>query len=238
MRPRVVVAALLLAAFMAGWWLVPDSAAVWEAARIRLDDGRRFVANNFVLAAAAFFLAYVVVTALSLPLAVPLSLMGGALFGRWLGTLLSVTAATCGGTLAFLASRFVLRDWVRMRLGPRLHVIETGVERDGGFYLLTLRLIPAVPYTLTNLGLGLTPMRVRTFTLVSWLGMLPGGFVFANAGAAAGQVESPNDVLSPEVIGALTLLGLLPLFTRWGVRWVVGRRRQEPACHAGEISSR
>jgi uncharacterized membrane protein YdjX (TVP38/TMEM64 family) len=81
-------------------------------------------------------------------------------------------------------------------------------------------------------------MRVRTFALVSWLGMLPGGFVFANAGAAAGRVESPNDVLSPEVIGALTLLGLLPLFTRWGVRWVVGRRRQEPACHAGEMSSR
>jgi uncharacterized membrane protein YdjX (TVP38/TMEM64 family) len=163
---------------------------------------------------------YVAGSALSLPSAVPLSLVGGALFGRWVGTLLSVTAATAGGTLAFLASRYVFRDWVRAKFGPRLRAVEEGFARDGGWYLLTLRLIPVVPYTLTNLAMGLTPMRLRTFAAASWAGMLPAGFVLANAGAAAAAVESPRDVLSAEVLGALALLGVVPLVARWVVRRV------------------
>jgi uncharacterized membrane protein YdjX (TVP38/TMEM64 family) len=216
--PRLLLAAVMLAAVVAGYLLVPDPDAAWAAVRTRLADWRQFVADHLLLAAAAFVLVYVAATALSLPMAVPLSLVGGALFGRWLGTLLNVTAATAGATLAFLASRYVLRDWVRARLGERLRRIEAGVERDGAYYLLTLRLVPAVPFTLINLGMALTPIRVRTFAAVSWVGMLPGGFVFANAGAAAAAVESPRDVLSAELLLALTLLGVVPLVLRWVVR--------------------
>jgi uncharacterized membrane protein YdjX (TVP38/TMEM64 family) len=208
----------MLAAVVAGYWLLPGPDAAWAAFRGRLAEWRQLVADNLLLAVAAFVLVYVAGSALSLPTAVPLSLAGGALFGRWLGALLSVTAATAGGTLAFLASRYVFRDWVRAKFGPRLLAVEEGFARDGGWYLLTLRLIPVVPYTLTNLAMGLTPMRVRTFAAVSWAGMLPAGFVLANAGAAAVAVASPRDVLSAEVIGALALLAVVPLVTRWVVR--------------------
>lgn len=225
--PRVLVAGVMLAAVVAGFLLAPDPAAAWAAVRGRLADGQRFVADHYALAAGAFFLTYFAAAALSLPIAVPLSLTGGALFGRWVGTLLSVTAAAAGGTVAMLASRYVFRDWVRARLGRRLRPIEAGVERDGAWYLLTLRLIPVVPYTLTNLAVGLTRLPARTFLGVSWVGMLPGAFVFVNAGAAAAAVESPRDVLSPELLGALSLLGVLPLTVRLAARRLTGTPGRE-----------
>lgn len=221
--PRLLLAAALLATAAAWLLLAPDSATLWQAVRSRLAEWKRFADENTFLAAAVFFAVYVVSTGLSLPVATALSLTAGALFGRWLGSLLAVTAAACGATLAMLSARYVLRDWVRARFGRRLTPIEDGVARGGAFYLLTLRLIPAVPYFLLNLGMGLTGMRPRTFFAVSWAGMLPAAFVFVNLGTAAAAVESPRGLLSPEVILALSLLGLLPLAAR-----LVARRLRRP----------
>jgi uncharacterized membrane protein YdjX (TVP38/TMEM64 family) len=192
----------------------------WESARAHLDHWQSQVRQHLPAAVAVFFLVYVAVTALSLPVAAPLSLVAGALFGRWLGTGVVSLAATLGATLAFLLSRFLLRDWVQRRFGARLRAVNAGIERDGAYYLLLLRLVPAVPFWLINLGMGLTLLRTTTFLGVSWLGMLPGTFLYVNAGTALAAIDSPRDVLAPSVLISLALLGIVPL----AIRKLVQRR--------------
>jgi uncharacterized membrane protein YdjX (TVP38/TMEM64 family) len=186
----------------------------WEFFRTHLDELQTHVHEHLLLSAGLYFATYVVVTALSLPLATPLSLVGAALFGRWLGTALISMASTLGATLAFLSARYVLRDWVLSRWGNRLKAINDGVLRDGAYYLFALRLVPLFPFFLINLGMGLTPLRTRTYVWVSWLGMLPGTFLYVNAGAALADIQSPGDVLSPGVLVSLGLLGVVPLALR------------------------
>ncbi|HWI99063.1 MAG TPA: FAD-dependent oxidoreductase [Burkholderiales bacterium] len=164
--------------------------------------------------AAAFLAAYVAMTGLSLPGATLLTLAGGALFGLLWGTVLVSFASSLGATLAFLASRFVLRGWVQRAYGAQLRAIDRGVEKDGGFYLFTLRLIPAVPFFVINLAMGLTRMRVRTFYWVSQLGMLAGTLVYVYAGTQLGRIASVRDVVSPGLIGALLALGIFPLVAK------------------------
>ena len=129
-----------------------------------------------------FFAAYVAVTGLSLPGAALMTLVAGAIFGLLWGTVVVSFASSAGATLAFLASRFVLRDWVQSRFGRSLRAVNRGIEREGAFYLFTLRLIPAVPFFAINLAMGLTPMRAATFYWVSQVGMLAGTIVYVNAG--------------------------------------------------------
>jgi uncharacterized membrane protein YdjX (TVP38/TMEM64 family) len=149
------------------------------------------------LAAGVFFLAYVAVTALSLPGAALMTLLAGALFGLLEGFVLVSFASTAGATLAMLSSRFLLRDWVQARFGQRLAKIDAGIEREGPFYLFALRLVPAFPFFLINLAMGLTRLPVRTYWWVSQLGMLPGTLVFVNAGRELGQLESLSGILWP-----------------------------------------
>jgi uncharacterized membrane protein YdjX (TVP38/TMEM64 family) len=217
-RTKWLLAVGLLAAIVVGYLLVPDSASLWAEARARLDGWRESVREAPLASVALFVALYVGVTALSLPVAAPLSMVAGALFGRWLGTGVVSVAATVGATLAFLSSRYLLREWVRARFGGRMRAVEAGIARDGAYYLLTLRLVPLFPFWLVNLAMGLTPLRVRTFAAVSWVGMLPGTFLFVNAGTAVAEVASPRDVLSPEVLGSFALLGLVPLVVRRVVR--------------------
>ncbi|MGC4366328.1 FAD-dependent oxidoreductase [Hydrogenophaga sp. R2] len=167
--------------------------------------------------AAAYFAVYVAATALSVPGATVITLAGGALFGLWWGVLIVSFASTLGATLAFLASRFLLRDAVQARFGQRLAEIERGIERDGAFYLLSLRLIPVVPFFLINLLMGLTRMRAGTFYAVSQIGMLPGTLVYVNAGTQLATIGSLRDVLSPALLGSLVLLGVFPWLARWGM---------------------
>ena len=164
--------------------------------------------------AAGFFLLYVAVTSLSIPGAAVLTLVAGAIFGFWLGALLVSFAAALGATIAFLISRFILRDWVRSRYSATLERIDRGVRKEGAFYLFTLRLIPAVPYFLINLVLGLTAMRTWTFYWVGQIGMLPGTLVYTNAGTQLAAIDSPSHILSPGVIGAFVLLGIFPLIAK------------------------
>jgi pyruvate/2-oxoglutarate dehydrogenase complex dihydrolipoamide dehydrogenase (E3) component/uncharacterized membrane protein YdjX (TVP38/TMEM64 family) len=164
--------------------------------------------------AGAYFLIYVAATALSLPGAAIITLAGGAIFGLGWGTLIVSFASSIGATLAFLVSRFVLGGTVEAKFGKRLAEINRGVEKDGAFYLFTLRLIPVVPFFLINLLMGLTKMKARTFYWVSQIGMLAGTLVYVNAGTQLAQIESLQGILSPGLIGSFVLLGTFPLIAR------------------------
>src|SRR5438067_1245172 len=174
--------------------------------------------------AAAFFALYVAITALSIPGATVLTLIGGAVFGLLWGTLLVSFAASLGATLAFLASRFILRDWVRSRFGPQLARVDRGVQREGALYLFTLRLIPAVPFFVINLAMGLTAMRPWTFYWVSQVGMLAGTLVYVNAGTQLAAIATPRQILSPALIGAFVLLGIFPLLAKKALDAIKARR--------------
>ncbi|GAB6058987.1 TVP38/TMEM64 family protein [Desulfonatronum parangueonense] len=167
---------------------------------------------------------YILATSLSLPGAAVLTLAGGALFGLWVGTLIVSFASTIGATLACLVSRFVLRDWVQRRFGHKMETINKGVEREGSFYLFTLRLVPIFPFWMINLVMGLTRMKLWTFFWVSQVGMLPGTLVYVNAGRELGRIESTGDILSPGLILSFVLLGLFPLATKKIMAWYRVRR--------------
>jgi pyruvate/2-oxoglutarate dehydrogenase complex dihydrolipoamide dehydrogenase (E3) component/uncharacterized membrane protein YdjX (TVP38/TMEM64 family) len=174
---------------------------------------------------------YVVVTALSLPGAAVMTLAGGAIFGLAWGLVLASFASTIGATLAFLSARFLLRDAVQARVGDRLAAVNDGIRTDGAFYLFTLRLVPAFPFFVVNLVMGLTPMPTWTFVWVSQLGMLLGTAVFVNAGTELAAVQSLSDVLSPGLLASFVLLGLAPLAGRLVVERVRARRVYAPWAH-------
>jgi uncharacterized membrane protein YdjX (TVP38/TMEM64 family) len=181
-----------------------------------------------VLASAAYFGTYVAVTALSVPGAAILTLAGGAIFGLLWGVLLVSFASSLGATLAFLTSRFLLRDAIQKRFGDRLKAINRGVERDGAFYLFTLRLLPVFPFFVVNLVMGLTPIRARTFYWVSQVGMLPLTAVFVNAGTELAKIEKIKDIVSPTLLVSLVLIGLFPLIARKVVEKINARRNKAP----------
>lgn len=164
--------------------------------------------------AGIFFAVYVAVTALSFPGAAVLTLAAGAIFGLLTGLIIVSFASSIGATLAFLASRFLLRDWVQNRFGDRLKALNAGVKKDGAFYLFTLRLVPAFPFFVINLVMGLTPIRATTFYWVSQIGMLAGTIVYVNAGTQLGQIDSLAGILSPGLIGSFVLLGIFPLIAK------------------------
>ena len=165
-------------------------------------------------AALIFFAIYALTTALSLPGATVLTLAGGAIFGLGWGTLLISFASSIGATLAFLASRWLLGDWVQARFGERMATLNAGIARDGALYLLTLRLVPVVPFFVVNLAMGLTRIRPLTFYWVSQLGMLAGTLVYVNAGTQLARIDSLSGVVSPGVLGSLIVLGVFPLVAR------------------------
>ena len=174
--------------------------------------------------AGIYFAIYVAATALSLPGAAIITLAGGAIFGLFWGTVIVSFASSIGATLAFLVSRFVLRSTVEDRFGKRLAEINKGVEKDGAFYLFTLRLIPVVPFFVINLLMGLTKMKALTFYWVSQVGMFAGTLVYVNAGTQLAQIESLQGILSPGLIGSFVLLGVFPLIARKIVEAVKKRK--------------
>ena len=181
-------------------------------------------AANPLSSAAVFFLVYVAVTALSLPGAAVMTLLGGAILGLAWGTLIISFASTIGATLAFLVSRFLLHDWVQARFGGRLKTVNEGIRKDGALYLFTLRLVPIFPFFVINLVMGITPIRTWTFYWVSQIGMLAGTLVYVNAGTQLARIESARGILSPEVLVSFALLGIFPLLARKLVQAVRRRR--------------
>jgi uncharacterized membrane protein YdjX (TVP38/TMEM64 family) len=179
---------------------------------------------NPTLYIAGFFLLYVAVTGLSIPGAAIMSLVAGALFGVVLGTLIVSFASTMGATLAFLSSRYLLRDWVQGKFGERLRAVDDGLEKDGAFYLFTLRLIPVFPFFVINLLMGLTRIKTGTFFWVSQIGMLPATIVFVNAGTQISRIESTAGLLSPTLIASFVALAFFPWAAK-GIVAVVKRSR-------------
>ena len=179
----------------------------------------QYFIDNPMQTAMIFFVAYVVVTGLSLPGAAVMTLVAGAIFGLLWGVIIVSFASTIGATIAFLVSRFILRESVQQKFGHHLRAINQGVEQDGAFYLFTLRLVPAFPFFIINLLMGLTPIKAITFFWVSQVGMLAGTIVYVNAGTQIAQLDSLSGILSPGLIFSFILLGMFP----WIARTLISR---------------
>jgi uncharacterized membrane protein YdjX (TVP38/TMEM64 family) len=197
---------------------------LWDYLRDHLDQLQASTRAYPAQALLLFFIAFVVLTGLSLPVAGVLMLTAGALFGHWVGCGVVLAASVLGATVGFLVSRYLLRDWVRRRFGGPVATITRSGDEEGVAYLLTLRLVPLFPFFLINLGMGLTAMRLGTFARATLLGMVPCCFLFVNAGTHLGAVETPKDVLSPGVLLSLALLGAVPL----AFKMTLGRKRPNP----------
>ena len=186
-----------------------------DNAKLKQAELSSFIESNFFMAIALYFVSYVAITALSIPGAAVVTLLGAALFGFWISLALVSFASTIGATLAFLSSRYLLRDWVQKKFGNKLTAVNQGVEKDGPFYLFSLRLIPVFPFFLINLLMGLTPISTIRFYLVSQLGMLPGTAVYLNAGTQLAQIDSLAGIVSPAVLLSFALLGIFPIIVKW-----------------------
>jgi len=218
-RPKLLLALALVLAIVAFFALDLQRFLHQDYFLARKDAIESWRAVHPWTAAGAFFALYVAIAALSLPGAVPMTLVGGALFGLAQGTVLVSFASSIGATLAFVAARLVLRDWVQARFGDRLEAINEGVRREGAFYLFALRLVPLFPFFVINLLMGLTAIPARTFYWVSQVGMLPGTIVYVYAGTQLGQFR-----VSAGLLAAFALLGVFPLLARRALNAIKARR--------------
>ena len=190
----------------------------------RQSEFAALYANRSLLVIGMFFVAYVAVTALSLPGAAIMTLAGGAIFGVLVGTLVVSFASSIGATLAFLMSRYVLRDSIQSKFGNRLAEINKGIEKDGAFYLFTLRLVPLIPFFVINLLMGLTRIKTGVFYVASQIGMLAGTLVFVNAGTQLARIDSLRGILSPGLLASFVMLGVFPLIAKRTVEAVQARK--------------
>ena len=211
---RWSVAGALVALAGLGWWLFGDSAFDLSTLRDVRDTMAHRVRQTPELAALAFIAAYLLVAALALPGALVLTLLGGALFGFGPGVLLVALASSLGALLSFSVVRWIAGRSLRDRLAARLTPIASGIERDGAYYLFTLRVVPVFPFFLVNVLVALTPIRTWTFYWVSLIGMLPATLVYVNAGHQLASLDSLSGLLTPGLMGALALLGVFPLVAR------------------------
>jgi len=191
-----------------------------------LDSLKSLYESHRIMVITGYFIIYVLTTSLSLPGASPLGIAGGALFGFWTATIVVSFASTIGATLACLVSRFLLRDWIQNKFGDRIKKVNEGVEKEGAFYLFTLRLIPVFPFWLINLAMGLTKMSLFKFYWVSQIGMLPGTMVFVNAGKELAKIESVKGILSPGLIISFTLIGIFPIMVKKLIALYHSRRQK------------
>jgi len=172
-----------------------------------------------VMVIGTYIIIYILVTALSLPGAAVMTLAGGGLFGLLVGTVAVSFASTIGATLACFFSRFLLRDWVQNKFGDKLETINRGIENEGAFYLFTMRLIPAFPFFVINVVMGLTKMPFFTFYWVSQVGMLAGTVVYVNAGKELARIDSLSGILSPRLLISFVILGIFPITVKKLMEW-------------------
>lgn len=210
-KGKIVVAAILATAIGAFFYFDLQQYLSLDALKANRDRLLAFTEANYATAVFSFIVSYCLVTGLSLPGAAILTLAGGFLFGSVLGTVYVNVGATTGATLAFLAARYLLRDWVEQKFGDRLGPIQQGFAKNAFSYLMTLRLIPLFPFFLVNMVSGLTRVNLGTYVVATALGIIPGSFVYAYAGRQLGTINSLKEIASPNVLLAFTLLGLLAL---------------------------
>jgi uncharacterized membrane protein YdjX (TVP38/TMEM64 family) len=225
----VVVAAVVFA-FVVGAYFVLDlhHQLTLDSLKAHRDELLAFTNAHYAASVAVFLVSYCLVVALSVPGAVFFTLAGGFLFGSVVGTVYVNLAATTGATVAFLASRYLLRDWVEATFGSRLTPLQEGFARHAFTYLLTIRLIPIFPFFLVNLLCGLTRISLGTYVGATAIGIIPASFVYAYAGRQLGSLNSLEEIASPRVLIALTLLGLLPVVPI-AYQKVLARRKPGPS---------
>ncbi len=213
-RPPLWPAIVIAFAIMGLYFAIGPQYLSWGAIRCQLAVWQDYVRTNPVLSALVFIALYSLTTALCFPTAGMLTLTGGAIFGPWLGVPIVLTGALIGSMLAFLLSRYLLRDAILSRLGPRARAIQTGIDRDGAYYLFSIRLVAAFPFFLVNLGAGLTTIPLRTYLVVSAIGMIPGTLIYVSAGSTIAHLEKPADLIGLPTIILMSVVGLMPLVIR------------------------
>lgn len=206
---------LIIVALITGFFIFDIGLYVnLEFLKARQADIENYYVEHPLNTILIFFFTYVLFTGLSLPAASILTLTGGAIFGLLAGTILVSFASTLGATFAFLASRFLFKDFIQQRFRDKLEVINRGIVKDGAFYLFTMRLVPAFPFFIVNIVMGLTPIRTLTYAMVSQIGMLAPTIVFVNAGTQLAKINEVSDILSFPLIASFVLLGIFPLIAK------------------------
>ena len=223
MKKAVVVGVLIILAFVFFQFDLGQYLTL-EYVKSQQQNIDQFYRENRLLTLAGFFVLYVVITGASLPGAAVLTLVAGGIFGLLTGLILVSFASTIGASIAFLVSRYLFRDTVQSRFGSSLKAINDGIDKDGAFYLFALRLVPAFPFFVINLVMGLTTLRLWTFFWVSQLGMLAGTIVYVNAGTQLAQIESASGIFSAEIIVSFVLLAMLPFIGRRVVNTIKHRK--------------
>ena len=213
-KTKFIVVALIVIAVISYVTLDLGQYLTLEYAQSQLSKIQDYKNENFVQTALLYFTGYVIATSLSIPGAIIITLLGGAIFGVFWGTLLVSFASSIGATLAFLVSRVLLRDWVQRKFGDYLLPLNKGIEKDGSFYLFSIRMVPLFPFFVVNLLMGLTAIRTTSFYLASQAGMLIGTIVYVNAGSELSQITSLSGLVSAPVLSSLVLLGVFPLITK------------------------
>lgn len=214
---KTKILVLLLVAALIGGFLAfgPRHYLSLEFVQSRLDVIQAYREANPMKSLLMYALIYIVVTAASIPGALVLTLVGGAVFGFALGSMVVVVSATIGATIAFLLARYLFGDLVASRMGDRLNAIRENFGKEGALYLFSMRLVPVFPFFAVNLLMGLTPIKTLTYSIVSLIGMAPGTMVFVNAGTQLARLESVKGLLSPTMIASFTLLGVFPYIAKF-----------------------
>ncbi len=224
-RLQIIISALILAIVAAYFTFGFGDYLTLEFIQSKLSSLQEYRQENFALTAVVYFLAYVIATGISIPGAIFLTLLGGAIFGFWWGLLLVSFASSIGATGTFLASRLLLRDWVQRRFAAYLAPINKGMEEDGAFYLFSLRVVPIVPFFVVNLIMGVTSLTVPAYYVASQLGMLLSTAVYVNAGSELAQITTLRGLISAPILLSFALLAVLPFLARGLVRVLERRKR-------------
>lgn len=225
---KIAVISVIAIAIAAWFQFDLGSYLQFDTLQGRVGELRAWYADNPALAGLLYFALYVAVTALSVPGAAIMTLAGGALFGFWYALLLVSFASSIGATLAFLVSRLLLRDWVQGKFGRQLRAFNAGFEKDGAFYLFSLRLVPIFPFFVINLLMGLLPIRAWRYYWVSQLGMFPATAAYVNAGTQLGELESASGIISPGLLLSFVVLAIFPLLAKWLLGYIQARRVLAP----------
>lgn len=221
-----IILAIIVGFLAAAWLFHLEQYLTLAFLKGSLDRFKALYADNRAAVLGAYFIVYVLTAALSLPGAAPLGMLGGALFGFWTATLVVSFASTIGATLACFVSRFLVRDWVQNRYADKIARINDGIEKEGGFYLFSLRLIPIFPFWIINLIMGITKMSLLKFYWVSQAGMLPGTMVFVNAGKELAKIDSLKGIFSPGLLISFALIGIVPVVVKKSVDFYRARAKQ------------
>ena len=224
---KILIIAMIVVAICSYYYFNLGKFLSLEYVQSHLDFMKVYKQQHFEVFAAIFFLTYIVVAALSIPGALILTITSGALFGLFWGIIISSFASSIGATLAFLASRLILREWVQNKYRDYLVPINKGIEKEGAFYLFSIRMIPLFPFFVTNLLMGLTSISVSSFYLVSQIGMFLGTIVYVNAGTELSKITSLSGLLSTPILLSFAFLGMLPLVTKYIVSFIRQRNHEK-----------